>query len=205
MDLFQEFSEDELKITDIQFLGLKQKAWDFTRGMRTSREYHYPNDSVAVEDIYGYTFSDDNRSIKDMTRVIRWYNAASELKLEVDVTPELNIKNLKELNRDIRQGRIDYMVGAAEELINLAPFLPEPYATDFVRASHSIGIILKQYELEITHYVASGSLEFENVVNNEDNPIMMELLGLLVRPPDAIFPTGLNIKQSILHQLTGSY
>lgn len=125
--------------------------------------------------------------------------------LEKDVTPELNIKNLRELNRDIRQGRVDYLIGAAEQLSSLASTVPEPYATDFIRASHSINVILSVYKQSIQDYIDTGSIGFESVIKNETNPIMLEILNLNVRPPDEVFPQGLTIKQSIIHQLTGVY
>ena len=205
MDLFDNYSDQELLITNIQFLGLKQLAWDFTRGMRTVREYHYPNDTIAVRDVYAYTLTADNRGVDAMTRTLEWYDASGALRLTKDVTPDLNIKNKKTINREIRQGRIDYMIAAAEELAQLSLVMPEPFASDFERASNSIDIILKHYELEINHYISNGSEEFEKAVNEEDNPVMMEILSLMVRPPDALFPTGLTIKESIIHQLTGSY
>ena len=204
-DLFLEYSHGELKTTDIAFLGLKKRAWDFTRGMRTERQYLYDDDSLAVSDTYTYTLSADQKSILGYSRILRWYDRSGAMRLEQDVTPELNIKNLKSINRDIRQGRIDYMIAAAEELATIAPTLPEPFQSDFIRASNSIDVILKQYEAEITHYVDLGTDEFENAIANESNAIMVELLGLMVRPPDVLFPTGLTIKQSILHQLTGAY
>lgn len=205
MDLFEDFSPQELLIINIQFLGLKQKAWSFSRGMRLCREYHYPNDTVAVKDVYEYVESADGRSIESATRKLEWYDAAGVKQLEKDITPELNIKNKKTLNRAIRQGRLDYMVAAAEELMILSGTVPEPYSSDFLKASNSIDIILSHYELEIDHFVKNGSLEFENAVRNETNPIMSDILNLGVRPPDAEFPSGLTIKQTILHQLTGEY
>lgn len=205
MDLFEEYSDQELLITNVKFLGLKQQAWDFTRGMRTERNYLYPNDTVAVKDLYEYVLSADLRSVESMTRKIQWFNAVGEMKLEKDVTSELNIKNRKELNRNVRQGRIDYLIAAAEELATLSPLMPEPFKTDFLKASNSIDIILKHYELEIEHYVGGNDLGFERAVLNEDNPVMLDIFALQVRPPDAEFPSGLTIKQSILHQLTGAY
>ena len=205
MNLFQEFSQSELLITDVKFLGLKQMAWEFTRGMRLRREYLYEDDTIAVRDSYEYTMSEDQRSIVDLCRKIAWFDDQGVQQLEKDVTPQLNIKNLKSLNREIRQGRLDYMIGAAEQLAILAPSMPEPYATDFVKASHSIGVIMSVYRDQISDYIENGTIGFEAVILNESNPIMLEIFDLAVRPPDEQFPTGLTIKETILHQLTGSY
>ena len=204
-NMFEEFSKQELMITDIQFLGLKQQAWQFSRGMRLCREYLYPNDDVAVKDVYTYTMSADNRSILAVTRTLEWYDDQGVKQLDKDISPDLNIKNLKDLNRAIRQGRMDYMEAAAEELAILAPLMPEPYKTDFAKASDSIDIVMTHYEKEINHYIARGTQEFEDAVRNESNPIMLEIFDLKVRPPDAYFAQGLTVQQTILHQLTGEY
>ena len=141
MDLFEEYSEQELFVTNVKFLGLKQQAWDFTRGMRTERLYLYPNNTVAVKDVYSYVLSEDLRSVNEMTRKLQWFDADGVMQLEKDVTSELNIKNRKELNRNVRQGRIDYLVAAAEELSMIAPLVPEPFKSDFIKASNSINIM----------------------------------------------------------------
>ena len=207
MDLFEEYSDSELKVINIQFLGLKQKAWEFSRGMRLYRDYMYPDDDtlLAVKDEYSYTMDADNRGFTGLTRTIRWYDRNGVEQLSKDVTPELNIKNIKTLNREVRQGRIDYMVAAAEELAILSQVVPEPFATDFLKASNNIDVLLKYYEIEINHYIQNNRMDFDLAINNEANAAMIEILGLMVRPPDALFPTGLTIKQSIMHQLTGSY
>jgi len=207
MDLFEDFSEQELLVTNVQFLGLVQGAWDFSRGARTERLYTCPTrpEFVHVRDFYEYTMEDGGRSIASYSRKLQWFKEDETVGLEKDITPVLNIKNKKQLNRDIRQGRIDYMVAAAEELSALAAFVPEPYATDFARATDSVDLILKQYESEIVHYIDNGTREFEDAINNESNPVLLEVLDLGVRPPDALFPSGLTMKQSILHQLTGVY
>ena len=205
MNLSEKYSKDELAVINIQFLGLKQKAWQFSRGMRTVREYLYDDDKIGVRDVYGYVMSNNNRNVEQITRRLEWYDTDGNKILEKDISPDLNIKNKKDLNRQIRQGRMDYMVAAAEELANLAPFVPEPYKTDFSKATDSINVILKHYENEIMHYIDTGALEFEDAVRNEVNPIMTEILSLGVRPPDTLFPSGLTIRQTILHQLTGEY
>ncbi len=204
-NLLDDFNLSELSIIDIQFLGLKKKAWQFSRGMRTVREYHYQNDTVAVRDIYTYVTEDGGRTVTSVTRTIEWYDGQGVKILEKDISPDLNIKNKKDLNRDIRQGRIDYMIAAAEELAILSETLLEPFKSQFIEASNSIDIILSHYETPIDHYIKFGNKEFEDAVNNESNPIMLNILNLMVRPPDAEFVAGLTIKQTIIHQLTGEY
>lgn len=203
-DIFEKFSESELLVTDIQFLGLKKKAWEFSRGARTFRDYLYPDDTVAVKDSYEYVMSSDNREIVQIIRRIQWFDSEGNMKLEKDISPELNIKNLKEINREIRQGRIDYLEAAGYQLAELAPLMPEPYATSFVKASNAVPVIMKFYDKEVAEYIQSGTLNFEKLLLEESNPIIVDLLETLVRPPDALFPTGLNMKQSAIHQLKGA-
>tara|TARA_R110000787_G_scaffold5686_9_gene20561 strand:- start:2616 stop:3239 length:624 start_codon:yes stop_codon:yes gene_type:complete len=207
MDIFEEFSDNELMVTDIQFLGLRQGAWDFSRGARTQRVYVSPDDAnlVHIKDFYTYTMSDGDRNIESYVRKIQWMDADNNVRIEKEITPILNIKNKKRINRDIRQGRIDYMVAAAEELAGFAPHVPEPYKSDFLKATDSIYVIMKQYESAISHYIDTGSKDFEVSVSSESNPVLLVILSLNVRPPDEFFPAGLTIKQSIIHQLTGAY
>lgn len=204
MDLFEDYSKEELLTTDIQLLGLKKKAWEFSRGARTFRDYLYPDDTVAVKDSYDYIMSADNREIVEIIRKIQWFDSTGTMRLEKDISPELNIKNLKEINREIRQGRIDYLEAAGYQLAELAPYMPEPYASSFVKAANAVPVIMKFYDNEIEHYVHNGTLDFERLLLEETNPIIIDLLETPVRPPDAIFPTGLNMKQSVIHQLKGA-
>jgi len=205
-DLSLKYSPEELEVINIQFLGLKQKAWEFSRGARTQRIYEYPDtEQTAIKDFYSYTYSDNGRDVLTITRTLKWFDKEGNIFLEKDISPDLNIKNIKNINREIRQGRIDYMEAAAEELATLAPFVPEPYKSDFKKASSSIDILMKHYEIEINHYIQRGTQEFEDAIRAETNPIMLNILSLNVRPPDTLFASGLNVHQTIIHQLTGEY
>jgi hypothetical protein len=205
MDLFNEYSITELKKINIDFLGLAKQPWNFSRGAKTERLYNYPNGDVGAKVYYTYTYNNGNRGVDQPTRMLEFYNAAGEMKLQLDITKLLNIKQLSNLNRDLRQGRIDYLDSAAEQLVSLIPLVPEPYKTDFQKAADSLPLIHRYYKEEIESYIQDGTLTFENAIRNEANPIMVELMELKVRPPDALFAQGLTMRQSILHQLTGEY
>jgi len=205
LNLLEDFSTSELFITNIKLLGLKKKAWNFSRGSRTYRDYEYEDGKLAVKDSYTYVLSDDNRSIKSLTRKLEWFDKEGILILEKDITPELNIKDLENFNREIRQGRLDYLKAGGEELAQLSPLMPEPYKTDFLKAAHSVKVISRYYEKEIESYIKDDTLNFENAVKTESNEIIKELLNLQVRPPDTLFSQGLTLKQSIIHQLTNVY
>ena len=97
------------------------------------------------------------------------------------------------------------MKGAGKELANLASEMPEPFYTSFIQAAEAVPVILSHYEKEISKYISDESREFENAVRNETDPNILNLFQLMVRPPDELFTSGLTIKQTILHQLTGEY
>lgn len=205
MSLSNNYSIDELKKLDVDFLGLIKHPWNFSRGAKTIREYNYNTGELAVKIEYSYTYTDDGRYIDQPTRTITFYDIDQTEFLSYDITKTLNSKQLKSLNREIRQGRMDYMDSAAADLPNYSPYVPEPYKTDFLRAPACVDIVHKYYKEQIASYKEDGTTEFENAIKNETNLIMLEVLNTNVRPPDALFPTGLTIKQTILHQLTGSY
>jgi len=204
-NLFDNFSIDELKKTHVDLMNLKALSWNFSRGAKTTRDYLYENGNVAVRVSYTYQYAEEGRSILQPTRKIQFFDDQGLVGFEQDITKELNVKQLRRLNRELRQGRWDYMDDAAENLPQFAPFLPEPFKSDFVRASQALPILHKYYEREIKSYIEDGTIDFENAIRNETNPIMLELLELNVRPPDADYVAGLTVYQTLLHQLTGEY
>lgn len=205
MDLFDEYGEDELLLIPAKNLGLKRKAWTFTRGMLVKREFLDENDELRITAEITYVQEDGNRIAYPQSRTLKWYKVDGTVGLEKTDNFEYSTKDLKYEKRKVRQGRIDYMEGAAEDLEALSATMPEPYKTSFLTASQSIETILNHYEVEITHYIQRGTKEFEDAVRNETDPAIISILNLLVRPPDAVFSSGLTIKQTILHQLTGEY
>lgn len=205
MDLFNEYSIEELQRIEVHLLGLTATPWNFSRGAKTTRDYNYPNGEVGARVTYSYTYVNEGRSIEQPERKLEFFNANGEVKLTLNIKKELNAKQLRSVNRDIREGRWDYLDDAAEQLEYLAPFVPEPYSSDFIRTTHALPILHKYYSREIKEYMDDGTQEFEDKIRNETNPIMLELLALNVRPPDAYFSAGLTVKQTLLHQLTGEY
>lgn len=203
MNLQDEYSEDELKLLDIQFLGLTQQPWAFKRGARLERHYTDESDNVIVLDEFVYTYSSDLRKIDSYIRTIYWKEENGNTFLSNNVTPVMSKKKLKKLNRDIRQGQLDYLEYAAEDLRELALTLPEPYQTQYTTIANSIDLLFDHYEVEIDHYIKRGAMEFENAVNSETDAQILAVLALPARQPDAVFPLGLTVKQSIIHQLNG--
>ena len=205
MDLFNEYSEQELLIIPVKNLGLKRQPWTFTRGMMIGRKFLDENDELRVCIEYTYALSNNGRTSTPTHRTIKWFKIDGSVGLEKTDELTYSVKDLKHEQRKVRQGRIDYMVAAAEELANLSLGMPEPYKTQFLLASQSIETILGHYEIEIDHYIKRGTMEFEDAVRNESNPTILPILDLIVRPPDVDFSAGLTVRQTILHQLTGEY
>lgn len=203
MNLLEEYSLSELILTDIQFLGLDQKAWEFSRGMRKNRDYCDDLDNVIVKDSYEYVLSNGNRDVESYTRKIEWFEEDGTLIQEKMLSVPQNIKSIKSVNREIRQGRVDYLEAAADELRVLADSLPEPYKTQYITVADSIDLLFTHYDVEITHYIQRGTMEWETAVINESDPQISAILAIQTRQPDADFPNGLTVQQSIIHQMTG--
>lgn len=204
IDLLEEYSVDELKLIDIQFLGLNQQPWDFIRGARTDRKYLYPNGDVAVKDSFTYTFDSGNRNVTTINRSVAWYDASGSQILTKNLPSNISDKKLKAVNREIRQGRLDYLESAGENLRDLAATVPDPYRSAYTTIADNIDALFIHYDSQVRHYIArDASMEFENAVNNETDAATLATLALASRPPDATFPNGLTVKQSILYQLTG--
>lgn len=203
-NLTDRYSIEELEVIDIQFLGLIKKDWEFARGARTQRLYMYDENNVAIKDCYDYTMSADGRTVVSYTRTIFWYDLEGNEIMQKDVSPDLSAKKINTLNRDIRYGRIDWLQTAGEQLAAAVPYVPEPYATDFDKASKSLNLLFSYYDKQVRVYEDRGTLDFENAVLNESDAIILEILALQAYLPDAIFPTGLTIKDSIIYQLTGA-
>lgn len=203
MDIFEEYSESELLLTDIQFLGLNQGAWEFNRGARTTRDYTDDSDNLLVRDSFSYTLTNSDRDVATLTRQIEWFNSSGTAEITKDTTPTISQKQLKAVNREIRQGRLDYLESAAENLRTIAETLSDPLKSQYISIADSIDALFVHYGSEVTHYIQRGTLEFENAVNGETDATILAVLALPSRPADAEFPVGLTVKQSILYQLTG--
>ncbi len=207
MNVIEQFiddnSEQELKRTDIQFLGLNKQAWDFERGARTERLYKDDNDKVNIKDYYTYVMSTDNKDVISFERYIEWLDDNENILFSEQLSMPQSTKSIKAINREIRQGRLDYLESGAENLRTLAETLPEPLKTQYITVADNIELLFSHYDNEIRHYIERGTSEFEDAVNNETDSTILSILSIPVRQPDTDFPIGLTAKQSIIYQLTG--
>ena len=205
MDLFDLYSEEELLLIPVKNLGLKRNPWSFTRGMKLRREFFTEDNELRAAIEMEHVLSEGDRVSTPSKIKFYWYKIDGSIGLTKEVDLEYSVRDLENEHRKIRFARIDYMVGAAKELLLLSGTVEEPYKTQFIEASNSIDTILAHYEYEINSYEKKGSMDFENAVRNEADSSILSILSLIVRPPDDEFIQGLTIKQTILHQLTGEY
>ena len=204
IDLFDEYDESELLHINIKFLGLDQDVWELTRGARVERLYTDPaDDSLRIRDSYTYTMTDGDRVATPSTRKIEWFKTDGTVGLEVTRNLKFSPKSLKGVQREIRQGRIDYLETAAENLRELALTLAEPEKTQYNTVADNIDNLFAHYEHDVLEYIQRGTMAFENAVNNETDATILAILAIPARAPDADFPNGLTVKQSIIYQLTG--
>ena len=194
---------DLLMIHAKTITGLDKKSWSFSRGAKTERFFLF-SENKAIRTFFEYEMTPDNRSIKKITKKeIEWLNTKQVAIYKKDVTPAYNKKDLALINRQARQGRIDYLESSAETLRETAEALPEPYKSQYLLVANGIDMIFDAYSIDINEYISRGSIGFEEAVLNETNTDIISIFNIVVRPPDALYPKGLTVKQSIIHQLTG--
>lgn len=190
INLLEMFSESELLLTNITFLGLKQEAWDYSRGARTERLYKCDGitdgTELRIKDYYNYTFTDGMRDVATVERHVNWYDVDGVTVIATkNVTKEFTPKSLGELNQKIRNGRITDLTSNALQLPSGAVMVDSLYAW---------------YGALISDYIDRGSKDFENAVRDESDPGRRGLL-------DTSVPEfgGLTIAQMLSYQLVGGY
>ena len=208
INLFEEYGENELLVTNVTFLGLDQGPWILNRGMRLYREYK-SEDNLRVKDSYVYTMDSSNRSIESMSRKLEWHRQDSTVGLIKDIPISTTPESLKKLNREVRQNRMDFLESGAENLRNIADSLPaaEPFiakATQLNQVADSIDFLFQHFSVEIAEYIQRGTSSFETAINNETDATILAIFAIPVREPDAFFPNGLTVKQSIQYQIDGT-
>lgn len=219
MNLLDVYSEDELLITNVNFLRLggkklAKKAWLKDRGLRVRQDYMYSyvddngedQQEVKASEIYTYEFKNEGREVSSYSRRMDWFDNG-EVILTQDTTPDLTIDHLSDVNKSARNAQIEYLEISADNLRNIAATLPEdhPYKEHFIDVANSIDILLNHYEVSSRKYRERKlhTMDFETAVTYETNPQILAIHVKVVRLPDASFPTGLNVVQAIMYQLRG--
>lgn len=192
-----------IKSTDFTLLDLLPEPWVYSRGARKVREYKGKNEEIIIRDAYEYDYIDEGRIVNGFNRTIFWLTAEGEVGQTKDTSGIINKKRLKQLNRDLRQGRIDYLEASAEELRDVAGFVPEPYKTQYNTVADSIDLLFSHYSVQVTDYISRGTRTFETMVLNETNPQILAIHAIPTSPPSPAFPNGLTVRSSILYQIRG--
>jgi len=196
----------DISTIDFTLLDLVPETWTFSRGARNSRVYNDKNGVPVIIDIYTYNYVDEGRSVDGYTREIRWLNTEGEVGLTKDTSGVIDKKRLKQLNRDLRQGRMDYLEASAEELRDVAELVEltsPPIAAQYRMIADSIDVLFSHYSVPVADYISRGTLSFETLVLGETSPQIVGILAIPSSPPSPAFPMGLNVKTSILYQLRG--
>jgi hypothetical protein len=185
--LFEEFSDDELLLLDITFIGFTQKAWDYSRGARTERNYMCIEEptQLKIKDHYDYTMTNGNRDIATVARQITWYKDDNTVGLTKDISKEFTPKSLGELNQTVRKGRMTDLRENAKAVTG---------------GQGLIDSIYSWYGTEISEYENIGSLAFENALINETDPIRLGTLNFAITEFG-----GATIMQLLAFQLIGAY
>ena len=186
-DLFNEYSDDELLITDITFMGFNQKAWDYSRGARTERRYECVEEPgvLKIRDYYNYTMTNGNRDIATVERFIEWYDMDDTVGLTKKIIKEFTVKGLAELNQTIRNGRILDLFSNASSL---------PGGQSIVDALYA------WYEHDIIEYIDRGTMAFETALKDEADEARLAVLNTAI--PEF---GGATVMQLLAFQLVGSF
>ena len=219
-NIFEEFSEDELKLLNYNFAFLellqKETEYKLTRGARQSRSWHYIEDNGSqtevIREFYEYEwkqeFDGKQRYITKVTKKVRFYDGEGNIGLERVIKVRSDAFYLEGLNRDIRQNRVDYMKAWAKIIESQLPYMPTSptnIQAHYTAVLSAINNIIQHYSVIRLEYIEDGSMKLELALVNEVDVALNADLALTTIFPgqDPAWPTGQTIKQGILHQLNG--
>lgn len=155
-------------------------------GVKQSQEYW--NDSADLVVKKSFTYYDTGVTIR-----FEWFKKDGEVGIYKDEFKPLNPVEVAKLQRANRDRTISYLQATAIG----TPI--EPYVT----------AILKHYEKEINLWLFNATDDWANAIINEPeflvdgspNPIY-NYLEIQTRPVSEEYPTGLNVRQGVLQQIT---
>lgn len=219
-DIFEQYSEEELKLINYNFafLELLEKDDDYAmeRGARAERNWNYRHTDGSLQNIikevytYQYALETDGktRRIISITKKVQFYNPDGSVGLERIIKERTDAFYLEKMNREIRHNRVDYLRSQSRIIESQIPYMPtspmnlQLHYTDVV---NSITAILHHYASLRLEYIEDGELDFEMAIINEiDSTINIHLDKIVIFPgQDPKWPNGQTIRQAILHQLNG--
>lgn len=209
----EEYDVDEIKSTDIMLIRLDgkkltKKSWIKSRGLRQQQLYLDHTGEIRAREIYNYQYTNGGREVESYSRALEWFDNGSLICSEI-TTPELTFFHLKEVNKSARNGQIDYLEAAAENLklaaANMALPLTQTQRDGYALIGNSIDLIMSHYNEQIFKYTTRNThtMDFENAVLAEADANILQRFPLPARPADDYFPNGLTVLQSIMFQLKG--
>jgi len=205
--LFEKYHIDELKRMPIKLLAsaesLTRGPWSVVRGAKKERCYKDQNGNALIRVYYVYAYENGLRDIKSFQEFIEFSKTSGGVFLAIEVPNSNNSKTINDLNRTVRQGRVDYLETTAKALGELAPNESEPWKTNYETVSNNIDTLFNYYQSEIDEYISRGTMLLETSIKNESDQSILNLLNTDARKPDGEFPNGLTVKESILYQLEG--
>lgn len=187
---------------------------------------------VVLRESYEYEEDEHKREITSARRIIQWFGFEDEIVYEKRVDLNYSKRKLKEINRAIRQRRIDYLESAAEDLREQASLLPigyEEIAAKYNFIADRLDDLFIHYEEQVYKYLNTRFiLDFENAVISDKDHVnnsllviengsptqesvaletsaqtIKTILNTPARQPDSQFPNGLKVWESIMYQLKG--
>lgn len=238
MSFWSEYTKGELEYIDIKNLtnplGLTRGAWQFSRGAKTER--HYTKNGVTyIKVFYTYSYPDDGQGGQDLSQITSYSETIYLLEGDgsifhiIPVPISLNSKNIKETNRAIRFGRLDYMYHAGEQLTLLGNSLPSAvdqlaldnllaanlvhpsyntpelyldYRANLLSLKDNMELLFAHYSQEIYDYKDRGVSDFWDAVHSETDSVILGVLNTDL-PPDHVFIDGFKIIDAIKYQLRG--
>jgi len=228
LDLKNDYSTEELEGKLLASYNLTQGNWVLDRGANTTKDYIDDEDGkVKIREAYFYTWDEGGRFVENFYKKIFWYDNSGKIIHQKQLKREsVTAKKLKEVNRAICQGRLDYLETAADNLGKTGETLPEPHRSQYIQVANSIDFLFKHYKEETTEYVSRQTMAFEKAILKDHSHVdgsllvvvdgyttpdsqaleahaqtIKGILNITVRQPDEDFPNGLTVKGSILYQL----
>lgn len=175
---------------EIGILGLTKKPWLYERGKKTTRDYLDSDDNLVCQIRCEY-IEDDLGHITNVNKFIDFYTNEGTVGMTKDVSKEYTSRELKKLNREVRQNQIDHLEAVGEEAPAVAPIL---------------NAIFDHYESDVDSYILRNGTGFEDAIRDEANPTITAYLNIVVEPAEVREDDiDLTIRGGILYQITGEY
>ena len=216
-DIFEEYSEDELKLINYNFAFLellkKDDDYNLDRGARHNKVWNYihtdGSEQKVIEELYEYTWEPEidakKRNANYLSKKAVFYKADGSVGFERPLKSRGDSFYLEGVNRDIRHNRIDYLKSEVKIIKSNIPYMTASIALHYTEVITSIKFILNHYNALRLKYIEDGEMDFETALLNEsDTDILGHLNKTTIFPgQDPKWPNGQTIKTAILYQLNG--